>query len=106
MWYHAVTDFGEKKRYWWNRTREDLVNDLVLPLIGKEIRLANRRGAKALFNFGSISYMVILRTEERLVRAAPGEAPPELSNADFVAENNVTEEFVEDLKVASASPES
>jgi hypothetical protein len=33
MWYHAITDFGEDTRYWWNRTREDLVNELVLPLV-------------------------------------------------------------------------
>jgi len=106
MWYHAVTDYGEKTRYWWNRTREDLVNDLLLPLIDKEIRFANRRGKRVLFNFGSISYMAILGTEVKLARSGPGEPPAELLDSDFIKENSVTEEFVEELKVKSASPES
>jgi hypothetical protein len=54
MWYHAIADFYDYTRYWWNRTREDLVADIVLPLIGKEVRMLNRRGRKVLFNFGSI----------------------------------------------------
>jgi len=59
MWYHAITDFGEDTRYWWNRTREDHVNELVLPLVGKQIRAVSRHGKKALFNFGTISYMQV-----------------------------------------------
>jgi len=76
MWYHAITDFGEDTRYWWNRTREDLVNELVLPLVGKQIRAVSRRGKKALFNFGTISYMTIIRSKSKLKRPASGKVPP------------------------------
>ncbi len=38
MWYHAITDFGQHTRYWWNRSRENLVEEVVLPLIGKQVK--------------------------------------------------------------------
>jgi hypothetical protein len=106
MWYHAITDFGEDTRYWWNRTREDLVNELVLPLVGKQIRAVSRRGKKALFNFGTISYMTIIRSKSKLKRPASGKVPPELKNKHFVQENDATKEFLDELKILSASPES
>lgn len=106
MWYHAVTDIGEGTRYWWNRTREDLVSDLVLPLIGKEIRAVKRRGRQTLLNFGAISYMTIVRTKIKLKRLGTGKVPPQLKDLDFIQENDVTEEFLDELKVQSASPES
>lgn len=106
MWYHAITDFGEDTRYWWNRTREDLVNELVLPLVGKQIRAVSRRGKKALFNFGTISYMTIIRSKSKLKRPASGKVPPELKNKRFVQENDATKEFLDELKILSASPES
>jgi hypothetical protein len=106
MWYHAITEFGEDTRYWWNRTREDLVNELVLPLVGKQIRAVKRRGKKALFNFGTISYMTVLSSKSKLKRPAAGRVPPELKNKRFVEDNDVTVEFLDELKVLSASPES
>ncbi len=106
MWYHAITNFGDDTRYWWNRTREDLIDELVLPLVGKQVRAVSRRDRKALFNFGAISYMTILKTKSKLKRPGPGQAPPELKNKHFVRENDATEEFLDELKVLSASPES
>jgi hypothetical protein len=106
LWYHAITDFGEQTRYWWNRTRQDLVVDLVLPLAGKEIRAVSRRGRQALFNFGAITYMTILKTKTKLKRPKPGKIPPEFKDKDFVQENDATEEFLDELRLLSASPES
>ena len=106
MWYHAITDFGEQTRYWWNRTREDLVSDLVLPLVGKEIRAVSRRGRQALFNFGAVSYMTVLKTKTKLKRPKPGTIPPEFKDKDFIQRNDATEEFLDKLRVLSASPES
>jgi len=106
MWYHAITDFGEDSRYWWNRTREDLINDLVLPLVGKQIRAVSRREKKALFNFGAVSYMTVVKTREKLKRPGKGKVPPDLKNKQFVQEHDATEEFLDDLKLLSASPES
>jgi hypothetical protein len=103
MWYHAITDFGDRKRYWWNRTRDDLVNDLLVPMIAKQVKSVKRRGKKSLFNFGSVSYMTVLKTEEKLKRPEEGKVPPELKKKEFVNKHNVTEEVVNEVKILSSS---
>ena len=76
MWYHAITDFGEKKRYWWNRDRDELLSDLLLPLLSKQVVVTSRREKKALFNFGVVSYVSILKTSQKLSRPSQGKVPP------------------------------
>src|ERR1039457_4380056 len=81
MWYHAIGEFGtERPRYWWNQTREDLVRDVVLPLLGKEVRILRRRDKKAIFNFGAISYLTVVKTEARLKSQTAGTHPLELEH--------------------------
>jgi len=104
MWYHAITDFGGSTRYWWNRTREELIEELLFPLLSKHVVVTQRRGKKSLFNFGSVSYATILQTESKLQRPAPGKIPPELADLDFVKAHTVTEEFVNDVRVLQSVP--
>jgi hypothetical protein len=103
MWYHAITDFGERKRYWWNRSRDDLIKDLLIPLLSKQAVPAKRRGTKSLFNFGSVSYMTILKTKEKLKRPGKGKIPNELKDQDFIDKNNSTSDFVKEVRILSSS---
>ena len=106
MWYHAITEFGEKKRYWWNRSRDDLIKELLIPLINKQTVPAKRRGAKSLFNFGSVSYMSVIKTKNKLKRPGHGKVPPELKDSKFVDDHNSTTEFIKEVKLISSSSES
>jgi hypothetical protein len=106
MWYHAITDFGEKKRYWWNRTRDDLINDLLIPLLGKQVLSVNRRGNKYLFNFGSVSYMTIIKTKNKLKRVATGKSPEELRDQEFIDSHNATKDFINEVKLLTSSESS
>lgn len=107
MYYHAITDFGEKKRYWWNRTRENLVSDLLIPLCNKQVLPVSRRNSKSLFNFGSVSYITILKTNDKLTRPGNGKVPLELLEVKFVDENNATPEFINEVKaIISSTPSS
>ncbi len=106
MWYHAITDFAETKRYWWNRTRDDLIADLIIPLLNKQVLPVSRRGAKSLFNFGSVSYMTILKSKGKIKRSGKGKVPPELKNSDYIDEHNATSEFVQEVKLISSSSHS
>ena len=106
MWYHAITDFGQRKRFWWNRTRDDLINDLLIPLLGKQVLSVNRRGENSLFNFGSISYMTIFKTKKKLERAAEGKPPEELKDQKFIDSHNATNEFIKEVKLLTSSESS
>jgi hypothetical protein len=102
-WYHAITEFGDRRRYFWNRDRDELFSDLLIPLLSKQVVATKRKGKKSLFNFGAVSYLTIIRTNKKLRRLKKGSAPRELQNEEFVAKNNVTEDFVSDLRLIQAS---
>ena len=103
MLYHAICN-GLQRRYLWNRERDDLIHDLLIPVLGKQVVGVNRRGKKSLFNFGSVTYVTILRTSKRLKRAAEGKPPAELRRTQFVNEHNVTEEFLNEVRLIQSSP--
>lgn len=104
MWFHAITEFGQKKRYWWNRSQEDLVSELLLPLLSKQTILASRREKKSLFNFGSVSYATIIKTPTKLVRSGAGKPPKELTDFRFVKKHNATGEFIKEIRLLQSSP--
>ena len=103
MWYHAIAYYGARKRFWWNRHRDDLVQDIIVPFIGKQVKPLTRNGVSSLFNFGSASYIAVIKTEEKISRPAKGKTPPELSDAKFIKEHAATDEFLDELTVLSSS---
>ena len=106
MWYHSTAHYSTRKRYWWNRSRDDLVADILVPLAGRQVRLLTRSGQPALFNFGAVWYVTILKTSGKLSRSKKGGVPLELRDKVFVAENNATKEFVEEIRLLSSTQES
>jgi hypothetical protein len=104
MWYHAVTDFGERKRYWWNRNRDELISDLLVPLLSKQVVVTSRRQKKSLFNFGAVSYVTVLKTRQKLSRPGEGKAPHELLDKDFIKKHTATEEFVKEVRLIQSTP--
>jgi hypothetical protein len=37
FWYHAIADFGERTRYFWNRDRDELIYEILIPLLSKQV---------------------------------------------------------------------
>jgi nucleoside 2-deoxyribosyltransferase len=103
MWFHAIAHYGTRKRYWWNRHRDDLVQDIIVPFVGKQVKPLTRAGVSSLFNFGSASYVTIVKTRTKLKRPGKGKIPSELSDAKFVKENSATDEFLHELTSLSSA---
>jgi hypothetical protein len=104
MWYHAITEFGDRTRYWWNRDRDELIAELLVPLLSKHVVVTSRREKKSLFNFGAVSYATILKTSKKLSRPSKGKSPAELSDPKFVKKHTVTEEFVNEVRLIQSAP--
>jgi hypothetical protein len=102
-WYHATARYGEHLRHWWNRRRDDIVSDVLVPFVGKQVLQATRAGTSSLFNFGAASYLTILKTREKLKRSKDEGSPRELRDATFVEDHNATEEFVNELRLLSST---
>lgn len=106
MWYHAVAHYGGKRRCWWNRSRDGLVAKVLVPLAGQQVQAVTRNGQPALFNFAAVSYLTVHKTDGKLKRGERGGIPTELRDKDFLAANNATKEFVDEIRVLSAATSS
>src|ERR1043165_703952 len=102
MWYHAIVRYGTKSRYWWNKTRDGLAKDVVIPFVTKQVVTAARQGIDSLFNFGAAEYVTILKSREKLKRPEFGKTPKELRDVTYVKAHEATDEFLDELRLAGA----
>ena len=102
MWYHAIARYGTKSRYWWNKTRDGLAKDVVIPFVTKQVVTASRNGVDSLFNFGAAEYVTIVKSKQRLKRPQPSKTPKELSDVAYVKAHEATDEFLDELRIAAA----
>lgn len=103
MWYHAIAHYGTRKRYWWNRHRDDLVQDIIIPFVGKQVKPLTRAGVSSLFNFGSASYVTVVKTNTKIRRPTSRKVPSELSNVKFLKAHAATAEFIDELTVLASN---
>src|ERR1043165_2400165 len=97
MWYHAIVRYGTKSRYWWNKTRDGLAKDVVIPFVTKEVVTAARQGIDSLFNFGAAEYVTILKSREKLKRPESGKTPKELRDVTYVKAHEATDDLLDEL---------
>jgi hypothetical protein len=104
MWYHAICHYGSLRRYWWNRRRDDLVQDVIVPFVSKQVTIVNRKGVPALFNFSAVEYITLVKTDEKLALEKGEIVPKNLRRTVFVRAHCATKEFAKELKEETAAP--
>jgi nucleoside 2-deoxyribosyltransferase len=104
MWYHAVGYYGDKSRCWWNRNRDDIITDILVPFVSKQVKVLTRGGISSLFNFGAADYITLLKTPDKLRPPTGQRIPSELEDPKFLQENCATDEFVKEMKQLVHSP--
>lgn len=104
MWYHAVSHYGDKRRCWWNRKRDDIITDILVPFVSKQVKQVTREGISSLFNFGAADYITLVKTPEKLRLENGSRVPSELKDQTFLQRNCATNEFVNELKQLVNSP--
>jgi hypothetical protein len=101
MWYHAVAYYGTKKRSWWNKTREALAADVIIPFVSKQVVTASRKDVTSLFNFGAVNYLTVVKTKEKISKAHGQLTPAELADSAFLAAHEATHEFLDEMRLSS-----
>lgn len=111
MWYHAIVHYIEGIRGWYNLTKDQVIEEVLLPFMGKQVELTTLGGTPSLFNFGCSSHLIIIGTQERYKiqhkqneRGAWPEPPREFFDSNFLKEHNVTSELINELRLLSAHP--
>lgn len=102
MKYHVIAHYNGDKRYWWNYSKDKLIEQVLLPFIQKEIRIVTRGTIRTIFNFGTVSYFTILATESSIKKDS-SIIPSELKDVNFIKEHSITEEFINEIRLISSS---
>jgi len=94
MFYHYFVSWNDM--YWmtgYDGTEEYVIQSIVLPFIGKQIKLNKSIGLNQLLNFGNCSRLVICKTENKLTE----EEIKKLRDLEPIGEM-CTEEFIDKIR--------
>ena len=105
-YYHATINIGSTRHYWWNLSRDRLLERVLVPFVGKQVVVVKRRMATGLLNFGSASYLEIYSTKDKIAKSEDKSIVQQLGEKDFINEHTVTEEFADEIRVQQATASS
>jgi len=66
MYYHTYISIGLEKHCFWNSSYDELMNELIIPYINKQIIPVNYKKGRGILNLSSVSYIQVYKTNELL----------------------------------------
>jgi hypothetical protein len=68
MYYHALLRIYGGHEFWGNVDRETIIREVVIPYVNRQVISVNSDNDRALMNLGSVTYLRILRTDDKIQR--------------------------------------
>lgn len=120
MYYHTRFEYEGRSHHWWNRTKENLMTNLIIPFINGQIILINRkislgkrhkqlppnsrrtRRFKSILNMRNVTHVNIYRTTAKLVTPADKTHPVEFDTGE-IDDFDCTEEIIKELRVEQST---
>jgi nucleoside 2-deoxyribosyltransferase len=108
VFYHVVLEItpNSPAQTWWNLTADELRADVLVPFVNRQVIETSGPAGAEVFNMASASFVLVLKTAEALEEDPDQGEPSELSDMGWRAAHNCTAEFLGELKVIGASPDS
>lgn len=105
MFYHAKLKYLDENHYWWNNSREQIVDKLLIPFINGQVVPITKGQHRSLLNMKNAALLRIYKTDQTLLSKKSGTAPAEILSDDFDA-YECTDELVDEMRELQASSES
>lgn len=102
MYYHARFEYEGRSHHWWNRTKEKLIGDLLIPFVNGQITLISRKGHKSILNMKNVTHVTVYRTTKKLTKPVGKRHPVEF-DTDKINKFDCTAEIIRELKVDNAA---
>lgn len=83
MYYHALFAMSTGYHYWINYAYEDMIRQLIIPYINKQVVPVNYHGGKGICNLGTVSYIQIFKTKESLEEPASKNLADKFQSGEF-----------------------
>src|SRR3972149_9074571 len=97
MKYHAKLEHSGRPHFWWNLSKQGIINYLLIPFINWQVIVANRAGQKSILNMKNVTFLTVYRTAKKLQKTGTRRIPVELKSEEF-QENECTEEIIKEVK--------
>lgn len=107
MYYHVLIEIEETYHWWMNYDYEELVGELLIPFINKQIGPVSHYGVTAIFNFATVSYFMVYKTSEAL--DLPDDDDNDVREMFFSSaftKNECTQEIIDHFLVSTSATES
>jgi hypothetical protein len=104
MKYHAKVEYAEK-HYYWNWTKENIIDSLLIPFINGQVVLANNYDSKILLNLKNVSKIAFYRTKEKLEATSDKSIIEQMEETHFI-DNECTEKLIQETRLNLSSPQS
>ena len=99
MKYHAKVDVLHIEHYWWNMSKEAMIQQLLLPFVNGNVILVKFGTQQSILNMKAVTYLRVYKTEHDLEKLNDQPHPPEMSYVAF-EENECTDELLNEIRQA------
>ncbi|MEL4423594.1 hypothetical protein [Shewanella algae] len=98
MKYHARLEYGDDSHFWWNKSKENLIDNLMLPFINGQVVSVNKSGQKRLLNMKNVTLLTVFKTTKSLKATDEKSIIQQIKDNDF-SDNECTEEVLNEVQM-------
>lgn len=97
MKYHAILRYSDKKHFWWNHSKERIIDKVLVPFINGQIVPIKQGGEKKLLNMKNTTFLSVYRTDNSLNKSKNNSVQKQMTSEDF-EQYDCTEEILSEVK--------
>lgn len=66
MKYHAKLEYGNGNHYWWNKSKDNFISDLIIPFVNGQVISVTKGNGKRLLNMKNVTLLTAFKTKSLL----------------------------------------
>lgn len=99
-YYHGQIEFWGGYHYFFNSTKEEIIEQLLIPFVNGHVIIINSGGIKKVLNLKSVSRLAVYKTKLELTDSFSKTIIEQIEDPQF-EENACTEEIINEAKILS-----
>jgi nucleoside 2-deoxyribosyltransferase len=98
MQYHAILNYSDKNHFWYNHSKETIIDKVLVPFInGQIVPITYGENLKKLLNMKNTTFLSVYSTENKLIKMTDNSIVKQMKAEDF-KQYDCTEEILNEVK--------